>query len=286
MKTAKLCIKNVLLVFRNDTSAALKLATDVCSKLNDLSIKPFSHPQQKITGCKQIKDISSIDLVIVLGGDGTYLEAVRLLEGRKTPILGINLGSLGFLTNTLADNAFSMIDKALNCELEMRPRSMLEVIIKKPEGKFKYTALNDIVFERGAQSQLLNLSVFSQEHLITSLKSDGLIFASPTGSTAYNLAAGGPILHPEVKAYIMTPICAHSLTARPTIFPDNEIISIKINNTNQSANLTVDGQVRLQLTSNDQIILKKANCDHSVLREPSHNYFSLLREKLKFGERA
>ncbi len=286
MKSAKLSIKNILLVFRNDTSEALKLATEVCSKLNDESIQSFSHPQQKITGCKQVSDISTIDLVVVLGGDGTYLEAVRLLEGRKTPILGINLGSLGFLTNTLVSNAFSMIDKALNCELEMRPRSMLEAIVKKPEGEFKYTALNDVVFERGAQSQLLNLSVFSQEHLITSLKADGLIFASPTGSTAYNLAAGGPILHPEVKAYTMTPICAHSLTDRPTIFPDNEVINIKINNIDQSANLTIDGQIRLQLTSNDEIILKKADCDHSVLRQPSHNYFNLLREKLKFGERA
>ena len=277
---------SILIVYRQENEEAEILANKIAQQLTKQNLSMYSHPQQKVLGCEPLKDIEAIDLVIVLGGDGTYLEGVRLLEGRKTPILGINLGSLGFLTENRIENTFQVIEQALNSKLEMRPRSMLKVSLKKEMETFEYQALNDIVIERGAQSHLLNLSITSGKHLVSHIKADGLIFSSPTGSTAYNLAAGGPILHPEVKAFCMTPICAHSLTNRPTIFPENQEFHLKLNDKSQIAVLTVDGVKRHEITETDKILICKSSSDHSVLRQPSHNYFDLLREKLKFGERA
>lgn len=286
MKHSKLEVKTIVIVYRPDTKEAIRLSNELSQWLKKKNITTFSHPDQTIESTEKISDISEADLVIVLGGDGTYLEAVRFLKGRDTPILGINLGSLGFLTENQVDNLYPIVEQAINSQLEMRPRLMLEIMVKQKSQTHSFTALNDVVFERGAQSQLVSLSVFGDEHLITSLKADGLIFSSPTGSTAYNLAAGGPILHPEIKAFTMTPICAHSLTDRPAVFPENQIIRIKNNNPNQKIVINADGRRLLEFSHTDEAILKKANCDHSVLRKPSHNYFDLLREKLKFGERA
>lgn len=284
---AALKIKNVLIVYRIDTPSALTLAEEVSVWLSQKGITCWSHPHQSLKSCPPLKDISVTDLVLVLGGDGTYLEAVRLLNGEKTPILGVNLGSLGFLTNVTIDNTFNALSAVLNGEMEMRPRSLLDIDVKKEGSPFHYSALNDVVIERGSQSQLLNLGIYSQEDmLITDLKADGLIFASPTGSTAYNLAAGGPILHPEVKAFTMTPVCAHSLTNRPTIFPEDQTVCVKLNNPEQTAVLTVDGKHKIQIDATDTISITISKNKHFLLRRPSHNYFQLLREKLKFGERS
>jgi len=242
----------------------------------------YSLTDQELPHSESLKDIAQIDLIIVLGGDGTYLEAVRRLNGLKKPILGINLGSLGFLTVTPADEMYSMVERTLNNELHIRPREMLEVQWEDQ----KATALNDITLERGGQIQLLNLSVYVDDHLVSHLKADGLIFSSPTGSTAYNLAAGGPILHPEVNAFAMTPICPHSLTDRPIIFPDDLSISVEITKSDQIATLTTDGQKKAELRGGQKVIIRKAACSHYVLRLKSHNYFDLLKEKLKFGQRA
>ena len=170
-----------------------------------------------------------MDLVIVLGGDGTYLEAVRLLNGCQTPILGVNLGSLGFLTQTRSEDLYSVVHMALQNKMEMRPRTMLQIKVKR-SGRIRKNlcALNDVVIERGPTTQLIGMSLYSDRQLACHIKADGVVTASPTGSTAYNLAAGGPILHPFVAAFVVTPIAPHSLTSRPLLFPDNQKLSYKI----------------------------------------------------------
>lgn len=284
-------VRKVIIVYRRDTEKASKMASELADWLSAKKIKVFSHPQQKISHKAKVypsaQTLSSIDLVIVLGGDGTYLEAVRMLQGRQIPILGVNLGSLGFLTVNRAEDLYKVLESTLGGKLEIRPRSMLKVILKHNGRKQKeWTALNDVVIERGSFSHLINISVSVGKQLVSHIKSDGLIISSPTGSTAYNLAAGGPILHPESDTFVVTPICPHSLTSRPTILPDDEKLVFQLNDKNFKAFLTIDGQKYGEISALDEVIVERAPYDHYVLRNPSHNYFNLLREKLRFGERA
>jgi NAD+ kinase len=251
--------------------------------------KIFSHPRQVIT--KDFKalpanKIDALDLVVVLGGDGTYLEAVRLLHGAAIPILGVNMGSLGFLTFAPKESLYSVLQDTLDGRMDSRPRAMLDV--QHLRGKkviSRYTALNDVVIERGPISQLISISFYSNEHLVNEVKADGLVIASPTGSTAYNLAAGGPVLHPQMRAIVVTPICPHSLTHRPIIFPDDQKLVFHLKNEKHRAQMTVDGQSREELRYQDEVVVTRSKCDHFVLRPPEHNYFDLLRTKLRFGER-
>ena len=271
-----------MIIYRPGSEEAINKADELKAWLDNKKLEVYCHPQQTLKNCKTLNNLSEAQLVIALGGDGTYLEAVRMCSGHFVPILGINMGSLGFLTVSPVENLYEIVEKALNQELESRPRSMLQAQVEKQT----FYALNDIVFERGEQSQLLSLRILSGNHLISDLKADGLILSTPTGTTAYNLAAGGPILHPEVKAFVMTPICPHSLTNRPTVFPDDQELQIELLNEQQGARLTVDGQMKIKINKDQKVKIKKAPFQHHVLRIPSHNYFDLLRKKLKFGERA
>lgn len=285
-------IQKVAIVYRRDTALAKKMAQELSQWLIEKKISVYSHPKQSIPskGSKKIlrlKSFRKLDLVIVLGGDGTYLEAVRMLDNTEVPILGINMGSLGFLTNIPVEDMYKAVEQTLLLKKEMRPRTMLDVRLKR-NGKIiaKHRALNDIVIERGSNSHLTNFSLYVDKQLISPIKADGVIIATPTGSTAYNLAAGGPILHPETRSIVVTPICPHSLTHRPTILPDHSRLSFKLNESAKSAFLTVDGVHCGEIKGNEEIQVEMASSIHYVLRDPKHNYFTLLKEKLKFGERA
>jgi NAD+ kinase len=226
-------------------------------------------------------------LGLALGGDGTYLETVRLLNGHKVPIIGVNLGSLGFLTVVPRDDLYAHLMMALEQRLEMRPRSMLDVRVKAGSKTLKnFVALNDVVLERGSRSHLIYFGLSAERQDICDVKADGVIIASPTGSTAYNLAAGGPILHPETRAFVITPICPHSLTNRPMIFPDSKTLHLRLRSGRQTASLTIDGQSCLEVDERHEILIQRARQDHYVLRPKEHNYFKLLADKLKFAQRA
>ncbi len=280
-------IKSVVIVYRRGTPTALALARELSLWLKERKIMVFSHPEQKIEGAKRMKSGTPIQLVIVLGGDGTYLEAVRMLQGERVPVLGVNMGGLGFLTVTRKQDLFEMVDLALTGQLEMKSRSMISVQVRNDSKlRSEFAALNDLVIERGPLSHLIHISITIDRLPITTIKADGLIIATPTGSTAYNLAAGGPILHPEVEALVVTPICPHSLTSRPFIFPDNRKIQFAIYGTKNRAVITVDGIKKAKIGPTDEVWVERHTCDHLFLRKPGHNFFSLLKEKLKFGERA
>lgn len=281
-------VKKVAIVYRRGSNNAAALARELAQWLMDRKVKVFSHPQQKILPrVKASRDPHDLDLVVVLGGDGTYLQAVRMLDGQRVPVLGINMGSLGFLTVTRSQDLYPMVEMALHGELEIKKRSMIRVQVRN-DGRVKdeFTALNDLVIERGPLSHLIHISITIDKLPITTVKADGLIIATPTGSTAYNLAAGGPILHPEVDALVVTPICPHSLTSRPFIFPDQRKIQFSILGQAIRAVLTVDGVKKATIGPADEVWVSRDAGDHLFLRKVGHNYFSLLKDKLKFGERA
>ncbi|MBO9666114.1 MAG: NAD(+)/NADH kinase [Bdellovibrio sp.] len=281
----------IALVYRLETAQAVALAKKVATFLKEKGHDVFTAPDQKLVPSTKLaktkKQLDDLSLVIVLGGDGTYLRAVRILEGRGTPILGFNMGSLGFLTAHNAETAFDVIEAALNGKMELRPRSMIHAKIqRKGKTRAEFHALNDVVIERGSMSQLINTAIYADKYLVSEVKADGFIVASPSGSTAYNLAAGGPILHPMAQVLVVTPVAPHSLTSRPLIFPDNSLLSFKLNGKSQKAHFIVDGQKLAEITAEDEVVLTRSCYDHWIVRQPDHNYFHLLREKLKFGDRS
>lgn len=283
--------RNVAIVYRLNTSEAVQLSKKISEWLKDKGYSVYTAPEQKVlAGTKKLagkNQMNKMGLVIVVGGDGTYLRAVRIFNGVQVPIVGINMGSLGFLTIFRAEEAFDIIEKTLQNKMITGKRSMIQAkLFRKGKLHSEHHALNDIVIERGSYSQLINMSIYSDKFLVSSVKADGFIIATPTGSTAYNLAAGGPILHPEVKSVVVTPISPHSLTIRPLLFPDNLTLTFKLGSKTEGAHFIVDGQKQFEITKNDEVKIEKSKFEHVVVRDPAHNFYHLLREKLKFGERA
>ncbi|MGH1467634.1 MAG: NAD(+)/NADH kinase [Bdellovibrionales bacterium] len=281
-------MKSIALVYRKDSPDALTLSEELSTYLKNKGVDAVhSFSSVDLTeGC--FSKLSPIpESVLVLGGDGTYLSASRALINLDIPLVGVNLGSLGFLTDNKSDEVYSLIDKVLSKQLKVCKRSLLEAsIFSKGKLVKSYKCLNDVVVERGARAQLVRIKIFSENHLISDLKADGLIVSTATGSTAYSLAAGGPILFPETKAFVVTPVAPHSLTSRPIVLPEDHEIRLQLAKGDQSAQLTIDGQSIQDIDPNFEIILKKSTDNLLVLKDPFHNYFDLLREKLKFGERS
>jgi NAD+ kinase len=281
--------QEIAIMYRPYTPEAIRQAKELAAWLQEQGFTVFASPgQQLIRGCKKLtqRNLDEIDWVIVLGGDGTYLKAVHMLNGRQIPILGVNMGSLGFLTETRVEDLYRTILYTLQNKMEFCPLSMLKIVVRRKDGTHStYFALNDAVLERGSSTHLINIAVYSERHLVGEVKADALIVASPTGSTAYNLAAGGPILHPNVRAIVLTPVCPHALTTRPLIFPDDQELTFKVLTHDKRAVLTVDGTYCGEITIDDEVSVIRNPLDHFVIRRPAHNYFMLLRQKLKFGER-
>jgi NAD+ kinase len=293
MTEKKLNLKNqkkIAIVYRIHSPDAVRMAKKVALKLKSKKYQVFTAPEQKlIAGTETVvssKELKEMSLLIVLGGDGTYLRAVRLLKGQPVPILGFNMGSLGFLTAHQAGEVFAVIDQTLKNNMVIHERTRIHTSVQLKTGqKLSFDALNDVVIERGSFSQLISTSVYFDDAFVNDIKADGLIISTPTGSTAYNLAAGGPILHPEVSALVVTPVAPHSLTSRPLIFPDHQKLKLKLEKQTSTAHLIIDGQKVLELSPEDEVTISKCDINHLMIRKPKHNFFSLLKEKLRFGDR-
>jgi NAD+ kinase len=227
-----------------------------------------------------------VDLLIVFGGDGTLLATARTLSRKNVPILAVNLGGLGFLTVITREELYPTLEAVLagNYQCDRRVRIEAE-IIRADEVIASYLALNDVVLNKGAIARILDFDVRADGEFISTFKSDGLIVSTPTGSTAYSLAAGGPILTPSVQALIITPICAHTLTNRPLVLPDTVTIEVLVKSQRESVYVTVDGQVGVAARSEDVVRIKKAASDVELVQPHGRNYFEILRQKLKWGER-
>ena len=229
-----------------------------------------------------------VDLVIVLGGDGTLLSmAGRIAEaGRDIPILGVNFGSLGFLTEIRIDELYPALEDALAGRAIMDQRLMLTAQANLARGPDQRIVLNDVVFSKPAVSRIIELEVSVGGDFVTRVKADGLIVASPTGSTAYNLSTGGPIVHPVVDAIVLTPIAPHTLTNRPLVLPGSGAIEVRpILTGDDEAYVTYDGQSGYPLQAGDSVRIRRADRMLRLIKAPARSYFDLLREKLKWGER-
>ena len=228
----------------------------------------------------------AVDLLIVLGGDGTLLATARALHGKPVPILAVNLGGLGFLTVITQEELYPTLESVFRGEQHIERRVQLEgSLIRADEVIATFLALNDAVLNKGAISRILDFELRVNDQFVSSYKSDGLIVSTPTGSTAYSLAAGGPITMPSVAAFIVTPICAHTLTHRPVVVPDTANIEIGVTTLREAAYLTVDGQVGIATHSDDRVRLKKADSYVELIQSPNKDYFRILQQKLKWGER-
>jgi NAD+ kinase len=288
---SKQIIRSVGLVVRQDRSAhALKLAADLASWLKAQGLVALGEP---LTA----HDIGAIeaepaelahkaDLIVVLGGDGTLLGAARLIGKRETPILGINLGGLGFLTEITVDEARSTLARVIAGDYEVDRRITLEAVVERgeiqPPNLEHFRAMNDIVIVRRPTGRMLDMQVVADHMPFCSYRADGLIVATPTGSTAYALSAGGPIVFPNLGVIVLAPICPHTLSNRPVVLPDSFDLEIRLKPDNDGATLTCDGQETAQLASTDIVRLHRGRHAVALIRS-THPYFEIWRDKLHWG---
>jgi len=285
-------VKRVGIVARLDRAEA----ADVVARLTDWLPRQGRVPILEKETARLLPDLSlpvvtrselssQADLVVVLGGDGTLLSVARVIGDPGVPILGVNLGGLGFLTATTHEEMFPALEAVVAGDVVLDDRMMLAAqVVRRGEPVTRHVALNDVVITKSAMSRIINLSVSVEGQYATAYRADGLIISTPTGSTAYSLSAGGPILFPTMDAVVLTPICSHSLTNRPIVLPASRRIEVTLL-TDQDVMLTLDGQVGLALREHDTVEVRQAAGRVRLVRFPQKDFFSVLRAKLKWGER-
>jgi NAD+ kinase len=244
--------------------------------------------QSKVKIVEKPRLVDLTDLIVVLGGDGTFLSIARLMKNRSVPVMGINMGQLGFLTEIKRSEAKQALTHILDGKkLVIRERALLEVTLtRNSKTIFQGPVVNDAVISKGAIARIIGLQIAVNGRWAHNLRADGIIISTPTGSTAYSLAAGGPIIEPSLSAVVLTPICPHSLTQRPLVLSDNEEITLCLNHRPGHVLLTLDGQDAVDLKEDDIITVRRYK-KHSLklVSSPTRDYFGLLREKLNFGMR-
>jgi NAD+ kinase len=228
---------------------------------------------------------AEVDLLVVLGGDGTLLSMARAVGDLGVPLLGVNLGGLGFLTATTTDETLPAVDAFLAGGMTVEERMMLAArVMRSGQPVFEQAALNDVVITKSAMSRIINLTVGVEGQTATAYRADGLIISTPTGSTAYCLSAGGPILFPTMDAIVLVPIASHTLTNRPIVLPGTHRLAVTLQ-TAQEVMLTLDGQVGFELRDHDVVDVSQSRSRVRLVRFPERHFFSVLRTKLKWGER-
>ena len=235
-----------------------------------------------VDGCDFDEMCNASDILVTIGGDGTLISAVRRSQNYNLPILSINAGRLGFLADINPEELESFFERLMRGEYRIDKRVMLEAVITRENGEIEYSsvALNDIVVS--SDSNMIKLNAFIEDKHFNSYFGDGLIFSTPTGSTAYNLSAGGPSLFPLTSAFVLTPICPHSLTQRPMVLPSE--FEVEITTENSNATLTLDGQEKIQFTDKDRVLIRISQKRACLIHRLERNYFEVIKEKLKWGE--
>lgn len=240
----------------------------------------------KRKGVSRAELATAADLIIVLGGDGSLLAVARKAGPCEVPILGVNLGTLGFLTEVTCDELFTALEQILAGDLRTEARMRLEVRAERAGRELtRHLALNDAVLTKTALARMIDLEMRTDGRPVTTYHSDGLIVSTPTGSTAYSLSAGGPILDPSLAAIVLTPICPHTLAQRPLVLPESSDIEIEVRPSGAAVQLTVDGQVGVELGEGDVVRVRRSEHPVHLVVSPFRNHFEVLREKLRWGER-
>ncbi|MBI4472141.1 MAG: NAD(+)/NADH kinase [Acidobacteria bacterium] len=224
------------------------------------------------------------DLAVVVGGDGTLLAAARLLGDRQIPIVAINHGGLGFLTEVTLQEMYPALERVLAGQFITERRMMMDVMLTRRKKRIaSWRALNDTVINKGSVARIIEIEAYVDGQYVSKFRADGLIIATPTGSTAYNLSAGGPIIFPSMDAMIMTPICSHTLTNRPIVLPEGVKIEVMLRSEQDDVHVTIDGQVGQKLEMDDRLTIEKSVVGVKLVAPGGKNYFDVLRGKLKWG---
>ena len=279
--------KKIGLVVKQDNEARIKAdelekwfetrGIEIIRKENSFSNR--RHEEKVIS-----KAPADLFCVFVLGGDGTFLSAVRWIGDETIPIIGVKFGEVGFLAESAVESLFPVAEAVLTGNYKTIPRMRLTInVIRAEEEIVSETVLNDVVVNKGALARLANIDTYIDDHYLTTYRADGLIVATPTGSTAYSLAAGGPIIHPEVPGIIMTPICPFTLTNRPLIVPDSACIELRLAKPASNIMLTFDGQSGLEIKEDDTILVRKGPYPIHMISVPNQHYFDVLKAKLRWS---
>ncbi|MCC6543153.1 MAG: NAD(+)/NADH kinase [Nitrospirae bacterium] len=282
-------IKKIGIISKPRKSDAGPILTDLVRWLKDRGIEPLM--DQETAGLIDFEsshkrpDIALLsDFIIVLGGDGTLISVARLIGGRETPILGVNLGSLGFLTEVTLEEMYPLLEKILAGKMSLDERWTLDVSVQRGNEELaKFTVLNDVVINKGALARMILMETVIDGRYLNTYRADGLIISTPTGSTAYSLSAGGPIINPKVGAIIISPICPHTITNRPIVVREDVMVEVTLRSENEDVNVTLDGQEGYPLQHLDKVVVKKSANVVQLITSPDKDYYEVLRQKLRWG---
>lgn len=286
----KIKLNSVGLVINYEKEKAQEITNWIVDWLSFKKIKVYVEGdkdkgiRRKDFSCTNEKFFHSVDLIISLGGDGTLLRAAKIAATDGIPIFGVNLGGLGFLTQIGIDNLEIFLEKIYQGKCFLDERMMLDGIVKRKEKEIKkFTALNDIVIGKGAFARLISLATYINDDYVITYSADGLVISTSTGSTAYSLSAGGPIVNPNINSMILTPICPHTLSARPLIIGENDQVRITLELSEEEVMVTIDGQEGFTLEPKDEVIVKKSIYKTRLIAFKEKSFYAILREKLRWS---
>lgn len=280
-------IKSVGIVVKPDFGEAWATASELSEWFAKRGIESFT---EKNNHDSEIEIVTpeifkeKADLIVVLGGDGTMISTARLTGSREIPVLGINYGSLGYLTDFRIEEMTDALEEILQGNFEIDRRVMLDVAHQRNDETLETgRVLNDVVINRAVLAKIIEVEITLNDLYVNSFRADGMIVATPTGSTAYSLSAGGPIVYPSMNAVLLTPVCPFTLTNRPIVVPDTAQIKLQLKNKSEGVMLTLDGQVGYRMQTDDSVIIRKSAASFNMIQPPNRNYFDVLRNKLKWG---
>lgn len=288
-------IKQIGIVVKPHQPAALETLCELTKWLTERNIQLVGGPEierQRIehaTGCS-VSEVpndelaSAVDLIIVLGGDGTMIATARMLGDHEVPVLGVNFGGLGYLAEFRIEELFTALESVLAANYRLDRRVMLSgELVRDGETITHNRVLNDIVINKSALARIIEIEAYLNDQFVNAFRADGLIISTPTGSTAYNLSAGGPVIFPSMNAVVITPICPFTLSNRPLVVPDDAVIELRLKTGNEDVALTLDGQVGFPLNVDDKVVIRKSRTTFNLIQPSNRNYFDVLRDKLRWG---
>jgi NAD+ kinase len=288
-------IKRIGVVVKPHQPDALTTLCRLTEWLNERGLRLIGGPSieheriEHETGCgveavPEDRLAQSADLILVLGGDGTMIATARMIGDAKVPVLGINYGGLGYLAEFRIEELFSALESILAGDYKLDRRLMLEVELRRgPKLVTHNRVLNDVVVNKSALARIIQIETHLDGQFVNSFRADGLIVSTPTGSTAYNLSAGGPIIYPSMNAVVITPICPFTLSNRPIVVPDDSLIEVRLLTEKEEVALTLDGQVGFPMQVGDRLSIRKSVTSFNLVQPTNRNYFDVLRDKLKWG---
>jgi NAD+ kinase len=288
-------IKQIGIVLKPHQPDALKTLCDLAKWLGDRGITLVGGPEiereriEHQTGCA-VKEVDgseladTVDLILVLGGDGTMIATARMVGDRELPVVGVNYGGLGYLAEFRIEELYSALESILKGDYRLEQRVMLGVeLLRGDQPVTRHRVLNDVVINKSALARIIEIEAYMNGQFVNSFRADGLIVSTPTGSTAYNLSAGGPVIYPSMKAIVITPICPFTLSNRPIVIPDESLIELRLKTENEEVALTLDGQVGFPLKPEDRVVIRKSQTTFNLVQPSNRNYFEVLRDKLRWG---